>query len=185
MDIFATRNALFWLANELGSEVRFAGPREIVLGAMEILVEGRPFLLEGLRSVKGVTTQELQGRASLEVGGCEILVPLPHVLLKAKLANALDLDQSDRQDVKHVKLLAIVLREHLLDLLGVVTEGSERGILAIIREAVAVAMSKEAKRFSTLHALAFEDYLPLAEMRSATSRISSFADVEFLKRYKS
>ncbi len=185
MDIFATRSALVWLGRELGSEVRFAGPREIVLGAMEILIEGRPFLLEGLRSLKGVTAQELEGRASLEVGGCEILVPLPHVLLKAKLANALDLDQSDRQDVKHVNLLAIVLREYLRDLLGVVTEGSERDILAIIRKSVSVAMSWEARRFGEIHSVAFEDYLPIGEMRNATRRLSSFAGVEFPKRYKS
>lgn len=185
MDIFATRNALVWLGRELGSEVRFAGPREIVLGAMEILVEGRPFLLEGLRSVKGVTAQELEGRALLVVGGNEILVPLPHVLLKAKLVNALDLDQADRQDIKHAKLLAIVLREYFRDLMDAVTDDTEREILAIIREAVAVAMSLEARRFGEIHAVAFEDYLPIGEMRSATPRISSFAGVEFPKRYKS
>lgn len=147
--------------------------------------EGKPFLLEALRGVKGVSEDELEGRASLEVAGSEILVPLPHVLLKAKLANALELGQEDRQDVKHVKLLAIVLREYLLDLLDAATEDSDRDILAIIRSAVTVAMSDEARPFGKAFAVRFEDYLPLSNMRSSTPRIASFANVEFLRRYES
>jgi hypothetical protein len=186
MDIYATRNALLWLGRELGGDVRFAAPREIVLGAMEIDVGGKPFLLEVLRSVKGVTDQELtEFRALVDVAGNEILVPLPHVLLKAKLSNALELDQADRQDVKHVKLLAVVLREYLVDLLDTVKPEFEREVLGIIREAVSVAMSANATRLGKLHGIEFTGFLPLERMVSSTPKIESFAKVEFQKRFRS
>lgn len=86
--------------------------------------------------MKGVSDEELKGRASLDIAENEILVPLPHVLLKAKLSNALELDQEDRQDVKHVKLLAVVLREYLIDFARATTEENERESLRIVREAV-------------------------------------------------
>jgi len=186
MDIYATRNALLWLGRELGGDVRFADPREIVLGAMEIDVGGRPFLLEALRSIKGVSVEELtEFRALVEVAGSEILVPLPHVLLKAKLSNALELDQGDRQDVKHVKLLAVVLREYLIDLLDMVKPEFERQVLGIIREAVAVAMSSYAARFGKAYGIEFVGFLPLERMASSTPKIASFAKVEFQKRFRS
>lgn len=185
IDIYATRNALLWLGQELGGDVRFAGPREIVLGAMEIDVGGRPLLLEALRSVKGVSDAELvEARALVDVAGNEILVPLPHVLLKAKLSNALELDQNNRQDIKHVKLLAVVLREYLVDLLDTATPEIERDLLRIIREAVAVAMSAGAKRFEEVYGLGFVDFLPIVEMESSMPKIASFAKVEIHERYK-
>lgn len=185
MDIYATRNALLWLNSEFGGKVEFAGPREIVLGAIELKLGEHILLIEVLRSVKGVTDKELEGRASLVVSGNEILVPLPHILLKAKLANALELDQCERQDVKHVRLLAIVLREYLLDISKAATIETERELLQIIREAVGIAKSEEARKFEEAHGLYFEDYLPLETMESSTPKIALFAQVEFKKRYES
>ncbi|MBC2605483.1 hypothetical protein [Pelagicoccus albus] len=186
MDIYATRNALLWLGKKLGGDVRFAALREIVLGAMEIDVGGRPFLLEALRSVKGVTDEELtECKALVDVAGNEILVPLPHVLLKAKLSNALELDQGDRQDVKHVKLLAVVLREYLIDLLDTVKPEFEREVLGIIRGAVSVALSADAVRFGKAHWTVFVGFLPLERMASSVPKIASFAKVEFQKRFRS
>lgn len=186
MDIYATRNALLWLGLELGVEVRFAAPRDVVLGEIEIDIGGRPYILEALRSVKGVTDTELaEARALVEVAGNEILVPLPHVLLKAKLSNALELDQKDRHDVKHVKLLAVVLREYLLDIVGVASLKTEREILSIVRDAIEVAMSEDAVRIEKSHGISFLSYLPLEAMESSTPRIASFSKNEYRKRYGS
>jgi hypothetical protein len=151
---------------------------------MEIEVGGRPFLLEALRSVKGVSDEELKGRASLDIAGNEILVPLPHVLLKAKLSNALELDQEDRQDVKHVKLLAVVLREYLIDLARAATEENERESLRIVREAVEVAKSANSKKFEEDHGIRFGEYIPLERLKNSTARLASFARNEYNKRFE-
>ena len=151
---------------------------------MEIEVGGRPFLLEALRSVKGVSDEELKGRASLDIAENEILVPLPHVLLKAKLSNALELDQEDRQDVKHVKLLAVVLREYLIDLARAATEENERESLRIVREAVEVAKSANSKKFEEDHGIRLGEYIPLERLENSTARLASFARIEYKKRFE-
>jgi len=184
MDIYATRNALVWLHSELGGKLYSGGPREVVLGAIELKVGKNDLLIEALRSVKGVEDKELEDRASLFVAGHEILVPLPHVMLKAKLANAVELDQQDRQDVKHVRLLAIVLREYLIDLARAATEENERESLRIVREAVEVANSANSKKFEEDYGIRFGEYIPLERLENSTARLASFARIEYKKRFE-
>lgn len=101
--------------------------------------------------------------------------------MKAKLANALGLDQADRQDVKHAKLLVVVLGEYLLDLLEELTAESEREILSILRDAVKVALSSDAREFEARHGISFAEYLPISAMEASTPRVAKFATVEFRK----
>lgn len=183
MDIYATRNALLWLNSELGGKLYSGGPREVVLGAIELKVGQHSLLIEVLRSVKGVTDAELKSRAALRVSGYEILVPLPHVLLKAKLSNALELEQEDRQDVKHVRLLAVVLREYILDLVAEATEENDRELLEIVRGSVEVAKSNNAKAFEEEHGIRFDKFLPLESLAKASAKLKTYVEVEYKKRY--
>ncbi len=183
MDIYATRNALLWLNSELGGKLYTSGPREIVLGAIELQVGGHLLMIEALRTVNGVTDEELQSRASLYVSSSEILVPLPHVLMKAKLANAMELSQRDRQDVKHVRLLAIVLREHLIDLANMASVGNERDLLRIVRSSVDVLKSDNAKLFEDEYGICFDDYLPLEDFENSKGKLAAFAISEFRRRH--
>lgn len=66
--------------------------------------------------MNGVTRADLEQRAELSVGDNLVCVPLPWVLLKSKLANSIGLEQTDRQDVKHVRLMLVVMREYLKDI---------------------------------------------------------------------
>lgn len=77
---------------------------------------------EVLRSVKGLTEDELKNGAisiQYEDGGSTWFLWFlpPPLLFQAKLANVNDLDQADRQDLKHLKLLVPINRCFFADLL--------------------------------------------------------------------
>jgi hypothetical protein len=80
---------------------------------------GLPLLIEVLRYVNGVNNEELREPSyTLAIGERQIrvLVPGPIALLKAKLANVVDLKQEGRQDTKHVHILARIIPAYLEDL---------------------------------------------------------------------
>jgi hypothetical protein len=80
---------------------------------------GLPLLIEVLRYVNGVNNEELREPSyTLAIGERQIrvLVPSPIALLKAKLANLVDLKQDGRQDTKHVHILARIIPAYLEDL---------------------------------------------------------------------
>ncbi len=73
---------------------------------------GQPLLIEVLRSVHGVTNEELSAPVytmAIGEGGVQVQVPGPIALLKAKIANLADLPQAGRQDSRHVLILARLL----------------------------------------------------------------------------
>ena len=81
--------------------------------------DGNSLLIEVLRSVHGVSEADLRNPAYLfEIGesNTHVLVPGPIALLRAKIANAHDLNQTGRQDFKHVRILARVLPRYLQQL---------------------------------------------------------------------
>ncbi|MFX3681359.1 MAG: hypothetical protein ACN6I3_00390 [bacterium] len=81
--------------------------------------DGNTLLVEVLRSVHGVTEAELRNPAYLfELGEyrTQVLVPGPIALLRAKVANAHDFDQTGRQDFRHVQILARILPKYLQQL---------------------------------------------------------------------
>ena len=80
---------------------------------------GLPLLIEVLRYVNGVNNEELREPSyTLAIGERQIhvMVPGPIALLKAKLANVVDVKQEGRQDTKHVHILARIIPAYLEDL---------------------------------------------------------------------
>jgi hypothetical protein len=80
---------------------------------------GLPLLIEVFRYVNGVNNEELREPSyTLAIGERQIrvLVPGPIALLKAKLANVVDLKQEGQQDTKHVHILARIIPAYLEEL---------------------------------------------------------------------
>ena len=102
-----------------------------------MLPDGNVLLVEVLKSVHGVSETELRNPAYLfELGESktQVLVPGPIALLHAKIANAYDLNQTGRQDLKHVRILARVLPRYLQQLLDTAGDDAtgqltERGVI--------------------------------------------------------
>jgi hypothetical protein len=184
MDVYATRNALMALHQELGGKLLLSGPRGITDGTLILGVEPDTRELDGLRSVNGIPRIDAQDSIAMKVCGYEVPVLFPHLLLQGKLENALHLDQAARQDVKHVKILALVLREFLKEVVETATQENERPALAFLQKTLAVLSSENAQQFSRLHGTAFREIMP-AEVLAASplKRLEKFGREELQRTF--
>jgi hypothetical protein len=112
---------------------------------------GQPLLIEVLRSVHGVTNEELREpiyTVAIGEGGVHVQVPGPIALLKAKIANLADLPQAGRQDSRHVIILTRLLPAYLGDLQKAASEGriEERKFIGFLERLLAVLTSKNGQK---------------------------------------
>lgn len=118
--------------------------------------DGLPLLIEVLRYVNGVNNEELREPSyTLAIGERQIriLVPGPIALLKAKLANVVDLKQDGRQDIKHVRILTRIIPAYLEDLRDAAAGArmEERKLIEFLEQLLAVlTASRNRKLFSDL-----------------------------------
>lgn len=160
MDVYATRNALLALHHDLGGRLLLSGPREITDGTLILGVEPDTREIDVLRSVNGVPKIEARDTILLKVCGYDVPVLFPHLLLQGKLENALRLNQDERQDVKHVHVLALVLHEFLNEAIGTATPANERPALTLLQDVLAVLTSENAREFTRRHGLSFAGTMP-------------------------
>jgi len=74
--------------------------------------------VEILRSVNGLTEEELRlGSVPIQSEGKSIFILNPVTLFRAKAANLKSLDQTNRQDEKHLRILQLVARSFLSEIL--------------------------------------------------------------------
>lgn len=179
MDVYATRNGLMGLYEELGGKLLLSGPREITDGTLIVGAEPDTRELDVLRSVKGLPKIDAQSAIPLEVCGHVIQVLFPHLLLQAKLENALRLDQRDRQDIKHVKIMALVLREFLQDVVATTTSENEKYSLRLLQGVLSILSSDNAREFTRLHKVAFDSIMPADLLRrSSLHRLANFGQAQ-------
>jgi len=115
---------------------------------------GAPLLIEVLRYVHGASNEELREPAYLFALGenqARVQVPGPIALLRAKVANLVDLKQTGRQDGRHVLILARVLPAYLGDLRVSAREGrmTERRFVDFLEQLLAVVVSPNGRKACT------------------------------------
>jgi hypothetical protein len=179
MDVYATRNALMGLHEALGGKLLLSGPREITDGTLILGVEPDTRELDVLRRVNGLAKLDAQDSISLVVCGHVVPVLFPHLLLQAKLENALKLDQRERQDVKHVKIMALVLREFLREVVATASAENEKPALQLLRRVLAILVSENAREFTRRHQVTFADGMPEWDLRASPLRkLANFGQKE-------
>jgi hypothetical protein len=97
--------------------VSYSEPRSPVVGVVEAPLGRGSRKIEVLRDVKGLGPQELEDVVQILIGNTIVNVLAPTKVLKAKICNAVTLDQFGRDDVKHVRIMILCVREFILDLL--------------------------------------------------------------------
>ena len=112
---------------------------------------GSPMLIEVLRYVHGASNEALREPAyTLAIGERQVRVqvPGPIALLQAKIANAADINQSGRQDARHVLILARLIPAYLSDLRNAAHEGrlDERKLIEFFERLFAVVTFAKARR---------------------------------------
>lgn len=148
LDLFATADALRKLHAELGGRMYVSPPREITQGLLVLGVEPETLEVDVLRSVKGIPNPTVHDVVELDVCDHRVSVPFPHILLQAKLANALQISQEGRQDVKHAKVASLVTGAFLLEAVSTATEANARDVLCMLQAAMRVVLSPEAQQFA-------------------------------------
>lgn len=120
LDVLGTRETLELLAKLAGAKPQFF-PLRPPSNEIGVVIardrDGNAMLVEVLRYVNGVTNEELRETVyTVAVGEARVQIPSPIALLQAKIANVAELDQTDRQDVRHVRIVARLLPAYLTDL---------------------------------------------------------------------
>ena len=153
-DVLGDRDTLSELGRVIGVKPRFfprRQPGNEVGVVIALDTEGRPLLVEVLRFVRGATNKELREPAySVLVGERPVLVriPGPIALLKTKIANVSEINQTGRQDGRHVAILARVMPAYLGDLQVAAIAGrlDERRLLGFLEQLIAVVTNARARK---------------------------------------
>lgn len=152
VDVLGDRETLAALGKLAGAKPQFF-PLKPPTNEIGVVIArdptGQPLLIEVLRSVHGVSNDELrQPIYTLALGETRVQVPGPIALLQAKIANVADLAQTGRQDARHVAILTQVLPAYLEDLQQAVIAGrtEERTLIELLERLLAVVTTRKARR---------------------------------------
>ncbi len=183
LDIFGTVEVLAAMKARFGGEYRLSGPRSPVVGQLRVNLYGVERQIDVLREVYGLRRQELAGAAvTLKIdasGVSHTIRVLPAIpLLQAKIANLANLDQTNRNDFKHVNLMRLVVRESLSEFVGAAEAGDLNSRAAIIplEMVLKIIRSAAAQKCTTSHGIDFSGIWPRELLASAKDpRLQNFA----------
>jgi hypothetical protein len=154
IDILGNKTTLLEIAGRLNAEPHFfhmRPPTNEVGYIVSNNLSGKPIPIEVLTHVHGVKNEELQNpHYSMIVGdsATTVQVPGPVALLKAKIANSVDIPQENRQDMRHVKILTRLLPAYLADAYSSVGNSrmKERDFLNLLEKLIEIITSDKGKR---------------------------------------
>ncbi len=116
-----------------------------------------------LRTVRGLTDEDLARSVMIEfANGKRYSLPSPDLMLKAKLANLAAIDQSDRQDARHIRILVRCCANYLRDAIEAAREGAigERDAVDLFMSVLKLIGGQEALRLDVAHGLSLSAAIP-------------------------
>jgi hypothetical protein len=153
VDVLGDRSTLELLGKLAGAKPQFF-PLKPPSNEIGVVVArdaaGEQLLIEVLRYVKGASNEELRDPAYLFALGepaVRIQAPGPIALLRAKLANLAEIPQGNRQDGRHVLILARVLPAYLTDLRdsAVARRMEERKLMGFLEQLLEISLSPQGR----------------------------------------
>jgi hypothetical protein len=101
---------------------------------------------------------------ALNIGGVRVIDPLH--LLKSKCCCLMDLDQTGRQDEKHLRILCHILPIYFLELLGAAQRGeiSERVLIREIKLMGKITSFQRCRRALERNGVSANSVFPVAEL---------------------
>lgn len=185
LDLLGDARLLEELQRLRGGKALWAGARSPVIGQLKVEVGGRTLKIEVLREVLGVSRKQLESASQIvSIDGVEACIPSPVVQLQAKIANVARIDQSDRNDLRHLRIMLLVVREFLIDVLSAVAAGIFEPRAAIDElEAVRTAIgSSEAARCCRIARVDLSSVWPRELLAaSENERIRKFVEHRLLR----
>jgi hypothetical protein len=118
LDLVGTMGLLEDLNRRFRGRLLRSELRSPVIGRLDIPQSGGGFLrVEVLHTVLGLDAKDLERTMDIESAGIVARIPMPHLVLKAKLANSALIPRDGRQDVKHTRMMLVCVRAFILELL--------------------------------------------------------------------
>lgn len=186
LDLIGTGDLLQHLGVLLKGELKMSEPRSPVVGRLRCSgPHGRPWVIEVLHTVHGLGPKDLRRTVDVEVAGIAARTLLPHVVLKAKLANAATIPQDGRQDVKHVRMMLLCVRGFVEDVLQGVRDGAlvERAAVNLFQEIFEILRSPTAHQAATRWDLDLDSVWPLESLRDpVTPKVARWAGHRLLEK---
>jgi len=136
-------------------------------------------IVEVIGSVNGLTPRDLVDSDLVEfVPGQVYRLPSPIILLKAKLANVAQIDQSRRQDVRHVKMLIPCVREYLRESHAETIAGkiNDRDLVNPFEAARSLYKSPRNAELGSKHDFELAEIFPRELSRSPIAKVAKFFD---------
>lgn len=168
LDLVGSMEFLEGLQRRVKGTLLRSEPRSPVFGRLDIPQPGGGFLrVEVLHTVLGLNQNDLSRTLNIEVEGIVGRVPLPHLILKAKIANSASIQQEGRQDVKHARMMLLCTRTFIMEFLEKCREGQihERAVVNILDEIREVLSSADAEKANSLWSFDYLRVWPFDELR--------------------
>jgi hypothetical protein len=166
LDVAGNREMLEYIQRVTRGSIFYSEPRSPVIGYVEASFGSRMRRIEVLRHVRGLGSDEIADYLRLRIGDTEVCVLAPPMVLKAKLCNVCTLEQELRNDVNHLRIMILCVREFILDLLARVIDGdgSQRDLVDLLEEIREITTSREASGAEALWKLDFSQVWPRQEL---------------------
>lgn len=145
-----------------------AGAASLAVGVIHIPLASGDTEVQVLRNIRGLSQKELESSAvELLFDGRQFRVINPISLLKAKLANVVELNQTERQDVRHVIILTYCVRGFLKMQLQAYKnkEITARDCVEICDFAAQVISSENAARVAIEYGVDFTNLIPKEDLK--------------------
>lgn len=170
LDLVGTMELLDRLQRRFKGVVLRSEPRSPVFGRLEIPGrDGGVLKIEVLHTVLGLNAQDLARTIDLQAGAILGRVPMPQLVLKAKIANVALIKQEGRQDEKHVRMMILCVVAFIRELLENHRSGvlGERPVVNLLEEIREIVTSPNAEKAAQLWSFDFSEVWPMAELRNA------------------
>jgi len=182
LDLVGTIVLLNELKLRFGGQYRLSGPRSPVVGQLVVRLGGKDLKIDVLKDVFGLGPKDLMIEAPvIEVedrnGNFSARVIAPVVLLQGKIANVARLDQTGRNDIRHVQLMLLVIHSYLSELIEATESDLIDSRIVIIQLELArtIIASPDALKCTSSHGLDFNVIWPRELLdASQDSRLRNF-----------
>ncbi len=156
-------------------------------GAIPVRIGAEPSIIEVVRLIPGVTVATVDTLAiKAQFGGHQIRVLDPLSLLKCKVNLALTVDQKNRQDIPHLKIMFFCVRGFLRELLQAVEQEnlSPKGWLGAVNKLSELVKSKPGRQAGEKFGIRWPEILPLAEIAAAKNeKIILFREKQLVRGF--
>jgi hypothetical protein len=187
LDLWGPKEILDNLAQKYGVKITLSPPRSPGIGYVVIPKGALQLKVELLTGVNGIRRIEEQNGVQLNILGTKVRVLDAISCLKAKIANAADIDQSGRQDVKHVKIMKLCAREFAIDMIAQGNQGqiSERLAINYLEDLRETIVSPKAELVTRKWTILFDDVMPLEAIQQSTmEKVQNFARFRLQQQQK-